>query len=242
MHSGHIMQCRKQMFLHFNLHGQSMALCPSHCTAPYRPKKHRHIQQPGHSTSNSYNWQTTLSFFSRIKEDFHLAHLCQGPKGPLTEEWSWDGTKYFGSFKGTGICGCKLQISCFVERADFVDLVFAKTCFASRCSTWALYHALTVWVQCASGKNPEDPGENKSRREAAVGERGKVHLKAGDTLLALPIKSTASTVLLSPERFAVSQGSVSNSALAQGVSASCSRGLSKMDACVCVCVYVEWDP
>jgi len=59
-----------------------------------------------------------------------------------------------------------------------VYLVFAKTCFESRCSTWALYLALAMEVQHTSGKNPADPVENKSRRESAVGERGKVHLEA----------------------------------------------------------------
>jgi len=39
--------------------------------------------------------------------------------------------------------------------------------------------------RCVSGKNLADLGEKKSRREAAVGKRGKVHLE--DTLLALPL-------------------------------------------------------
>ena len=77
---------------------------------------------------------------------------------------------------------------------------------------WALYHTLATQVQHASGKNP---GENKSRREAVVGKRGKVHFETGVTLLALPIESTTGTFLLSPfQRFAVSQRLVSNSALA----------------------------
>jgi len=42
-------------------------------------------------------------------------------------------------------------------------------CFAGRCSTWALYHSLATWVQHASGKSPADRGDNKIRREAAVG-------------------------------------------------------------------------
>jgi len=56
--------------------------------------------------------------------------------------------------------------------------------------------------------------ENKSRRDAMVGTRGKVHFEARDALLALPIASTAGVVLLSPFwLFAISQGSLSNSAL-----------------------------
>ena len=55
-------------------------------------------------------------------------------------------------------------------------------------------------------KNPADPRENKSRREAVVGERGKVPFEAGDALLALPIESTTSMFLLSPFWwFAISQ-------------------------------------
>lgn len=47
-----------------------------------------------------------------------------------------------------------------------------------------------------------------------VGTRGKVHFEARDALLALPIASTAGVVLLSPFwLFAISQGSLSNSAL-----------------------------
>lgn len=34
------------------------------------------------------------------------------------------------------------------------------------------------------------PKENKSRREAVMGERGKVSFEAGDALLALPINTT----------------------------------------------------
>lgn len=34
-------------------------------------------------------------------------------------------------------------------------------------------------------KNPAEPGENKSRRDAVVGEKEKVPFKAGDALLAL---------------------------------------------------------
>lgn len=98
------------------------------------------------------------------------------------------------------VCGCSLQIPRFVERADFgiVYDVFSKTCFASRSSSWALYHALAARVQCASGENPADPGEDKSRREAVVGKRGKACSEAADSLLALPIKSTTSTFLCSP--------------------------------------------
>ena len=82
-------------------------------------------------------------------------------------------------------------------------------------SVWALYHALAAWVQHASGENPADPGEDKSRREAVVGKSGKVHFEAVDSLLSLPIESTTSTFLCSPfQQFAVSQGSVNNSALA----------------------------
>ena len=74
---------------------------------------------------------------------------------------------------------------------------------------------LATWVWCASGKKPADPQENKSRTEAVVGERGKEHFEAEDALLALPIESTAVMFLLSPFRlFTVSQGLVSNSALA----------------------------
>jgi len=71
-------------------------------------------------------------------------------------------------------------------------------------------------VQHASRKNPTNPRENKIRREAVVGERGKVHFEAGDSLLALPIKSSTSTFFFcSPFRqFAISQGSVNNSAIA----------------------------
>jgi len=48
-----------------------------------------------------------------------------------------------------------------------------------------------------------------------VGEKGKVHFEAGNVLLTLPIASTANMFLLSPfPQFAVSQGSVSNNALA----------------------------
>lgn len=116
-----------------------------------------------------------------------------------------------------------------------VYLGFARTCFASRCSTWALYHVLDTWVERASGKKPTDLGENKSRREAAVGERGKVHFEVQDVLLVLSIKSI--TILLFPFRlFAVSQELVSHSALAQEVSACHLLGLSKMDACVCMSV------
>jgi len=49
-----------------------------------------------------------------------------------------------------------------------------------------------------NGTNPADPGENQSRRVAAVGMKGKVPLEAGDALLALPIASTADMFLLSP--------------------------------------------
>lgn len=83
----------------------------------------------------------------------------------------------------------------------------------SRCSTWALYHALAMRMWSTSGKNPEDPEKNKSRRESAVGERGKVPFEAGDALLALPIASTTGIFLLSFWRFAVSQGSVNNNTL-----------------------------
>ena len=37
-------------------------------------------------------------------------------------------------------------------------------------------------VYSTSGKNPSDPEKSKSRRESLVGERGKVHFEAGDTL------------------------------------------------------------
>ena len=48
-----------------------------------------------------------------------------------------------------------------------------------------------------------------------MGERGKVHFEKGDALLALPVTSTASIVLLSPFWwFAVSQESISNNTLA----------------------------
>lgn len=39
-------------------------------------------------------------------------------------------------------------------------------------------------------QNPEKIN-NKSRREGAVRERGKVHFESGDALLTLPIESTA---------------------------------------------------
>jgi len=68
---------------------------------------------------------------------------------------------------------------------------------------------LATQVQHASGNNPADSEENKSRREAVVGERGKVHLEAGDALLALTNESTAGMFLLSLlQLFAISQGSV----------------------------------
>jgi len=48
-----------------------------------------------------------------------------------------------------------------------------------------------------------------------MGERGNVHLVAGDALLALPIASTASLFLLSPFWwFVISPGSISNNVLA----------------------------
>lgn len=67
---------------------------------------------------------------------------------------------------------------------------------ASRCSIWPLYHALAMQMQCTNGKYPSDPEKNKSKRESGVGERGKVHLEAGDALLALPI-AFATTMFLS---------------------------------------------
>jgi len=66
-------------------------------------------------------------------------------------------------------------------------------------------------MRCTNGKYPADPEKNISGRESVVGERGNVHLEAGDSLLALPIASTANMFLLSPfPQFAVSQESVSN--------------------------------
>lgn len=56
---------------------------------------------------------------------------------------------------------------------------------------------MAAQAECARGKNPAAPAENRSRREAVLGERQKVHFEAGDALLALPIKSTASMFLLS---------------------------------------------
>ena len=67
---------------------------------------------------------------------------------------------------------------------------------ASRCSIWPLYHALAMQMQCTNGKYPSDPEKNKSKRESGVAERGKVHLEAGDALLALPI-AFATTMFLS---------------------------------------------
>ena len=43
----------------------------------------------------------------------------------------------------------------------------------------------------------EDPVEDKSRRDAAVGEKGKVHFEAEDALLALSVESTTRMFLLS---------------------------------------------
>jgi len=51
---------------------------------------------------------------------------------------------------------------------------------------------------CTNGKKKHsDPEKNKSRRKSVMGERGKMHFEAGDTLLALPIASTTSMFLLS---------------------------------------------
>jgi len=62
---------------------------------------------------------------------------------------------------------------------------------AGRCSTWVLHHALATQTRFASGKNPTDPGENKSRREAATGETGEVYFKTGDALLMVTIEPTS---------------------------------------------------
>jgi len=53
----------------------------------------------------------------------------------------------------------------------------------SRCSTWALYHALAVQMWSTSGKNPADPGKNKSRRKSVMGEKGKVPFEAGVSVI-----------------------------------------------------------
>ncbi|XP_031461552.1 uncharacterized protein LOC116236867 [Phasianus colchicus] len=65
------------------------------------------------------------------------------------------------------------------------------------CSTWALYQALAMQMGSTSGKkNLADPEKNKSRRESAMGEKGKVIFEAGDALLALPFMSTTRMYLL----------------------------------------------
>jgi len=67
----------------------------------------------------------------------------------------------------------------FVERADLACLpCFTKTCFASRCSTWALYHALAMQLQRESGKKPAGSGENKEERGCG-GKEEKDTLKQG---------------------------------------------------------------
>ena len=74
-----------------------------------------------------------------------------------------------------------------------------------------------------------------------------VPFEAFDTLLAVPIASNTSMVLLSPfQRFGLSQQLLSNNVLAEGVSASRLLGLSAVDARVCVRVcmlnrsHTEW--
>lgn len=75
---------------------------------------------------------------------------------------------------------------------------------------------MAMQIQRASGRNPADRGEDKSRREAVVGERVKVHFEAWDALLALPIECTAGMFLLSSFWwFAASQELISSSALAK---------------------------
>lgn len=62
----------------------------------------------------------------------------------------------------------------------FQGLVFQSTVPLGLC--------ITCWPQRYSvqlEKNPAEPGENKSRRDAVVGEKEKVPFKAGDALLAL---------------------------------------------------------
>ena len=84
---------------------------------------------------------------------------------------------------------------------------------ASRCSIWPLYHALAMQMQCTNGKYPSDPEKNKSKRESGVGERGKVHLEAGDALLALPIAFATTMFFISLFLQIVgSRGSVNNNA------------------------------
>lgn len=104
-----------------------------------------------------------------------------------------------------------------VSFSGLLDLkeVNSSAFFAQLNSSWALYHALSALMRHENRKNPADPEKNRIRRESVVSERGKVHLEAGDTLLAVPIESTASMFLLSPFWwFAISQGSVTNSAMA----------------------------
>ena len=63
-------------------------------------------------------------------------------------------------------------------------------------------------------KNPADPGENKSMRQAVLEEREKAHFEAGDALLTLPIESSTGMLLLHLLCISsISQRSVSNTAL-----------------------------
>lgn len=92
--------------------------------------------------------------------------------------------------------------------------IFAKTCFASRFSTWALYralyHALATWMRCTNGKNSANHGENESGGGAVVKREEKCTLKE-DSLLALPSTSTAGIFLISHFwQFAISQESVTS--------------------------------
>jgi len=62
-------------------------------------------------------------------------------------------------------------ISSVVDRAVTIPVIlFCRwlNLLVGRCSTQALHHVLAMWMKCASGDNPVDPGENKSRREAVV--------------------------------------------------------------------------
>lgn len=99
------------------------------------------------------------------------------------------------SFKERGSCS-QSHLSCFArELTLLVYLVLQELVFGSKCSNWALHHVLATQMQCANGKNPADPGQNKSRREVAVDQREKCHFEAGDALLTLSIESTAGMFL-----------------------------------------------